>query len=94
MSLLEKVLDYLEENSRFFREYRSYTFGYGCNTYNRERVWRWRPFDRVVDSFNEWKRLMSNDEDYSNWHFWMTLNDWREHDEMGYFSCYPNDQNY
>lgn len=93
MSLLEKVLDYLDENSRFFREYRSYTCSYG-NSCGKDRVWRWRPFDRVVDAFIEWKRLMVNDEDYSNWHFWMALNDWREHDEMEYFSCYPHDQNY
>jgi hypothetical protein len=88
-ALLEKLNWFLCDHSKIYRAYRT-------QFYNRRtdgNGWRWQPFTEVVSAFDEWKRLMTIP-GYDEWFFWMSINMYCEHDEMGYFSHYPNEQDY
>ena len=87
--MLRVISDYLFEKSPIYRSYHRSYHTRGCSPGDLE--FRWRPFHNVTSAFREWRLLMRTGDE---WWFWITLNNYREHDEMGYFSDYPNEQNY
>jgi len=83
--MLENLHNYLFEQSTIYRNY--YWFSVGRDSDGR---FKWMPFQVVRDAYRNWYEFMIDGNECSEWWFWIILNDYREHDEMGYFPYYPN----
>jgi hypothetical protein len=84
MNILKKVHWFLCDNSAIYECYHDFSYGRDGNKF------KWMPFQVVREAYYEWYQFMFDGNESSQWWFWITLNDYREHDEMGYFRCYPN----